>query len=128
MCQLKAAQNRFELQFRKKVERKSSLLLPPVHEGGDIGIEESNEFLKRPKERRISRSLTSLPPLGAESTPLDTSNVNASERSSGLKRAPSDPVLLRCNSESPGDKFSTEGPRRRRSYAGINVVTKATLL
>ena len=68
ICQLKAAQNRFELQYRRMSTpgKKSPLVLPPVKER-DISHEESNTLLKVPKERSLSNSLTYLPPLPAES-------------------------------------------------------------
>lgn len=70
-----------------------------MYEGGDIGIEESNEFLKRLKERRIFWFLMFLLLLGVELILFDILNVNVSERFSGFKRVLSDFVFLRCNSE-----------------------------
>ena len=127
ICKLKAAQNRFELQYRKKIERKSSVVLPPLREGKDKSVEKDSGFLKRPTEILISRSVTSLPPLVSDTSFSSFSNGNARENSYNVKRAPSDPTLSRDRSENSGVPFARDLPTRRISYAGMNVATKTRL-
>lgn len=125
ICKLKAAQNRFELQRRKKVGRKPPVVLPPLQEGRNKSVEKGNGFLKRPTEILLSKSLTSLPPLVSDMS--FSSNGNAREKSYSVKRAPSDPTLLRDRSENAGVTFATDLATRRISYAGMNVATKTRL-
>ena len=127
ICKLKAAQNRFELQCRKKVERKSSVVLPSLQEGRDESVKKGNGFLKRPTERLLSKSLTSLPPLVSDTSISSFSIGNASENPYSVKRASSNPTLSRDGSENAGVTFATDLTTRRISYAGMNVATKTRL-
>lgn len=127
ICKLKAAQNRFELQRRKKVGRKPPAVLPPLQEERNKSVEKGNGFLKRPTEILLSKSLTSLPPLVSDMSFSSSSNGNAREKSYSVKRAPSDPTLLRDRSENAGVSFATDLATRRISYAGMNVATKTRL-
>ena len=126
ICQLKAAQNRFELQYRKTstTERKTSLVLPPVHEDKDIGLEENNELLKKASRvRRMSKSLDSLPPLTSDSLTASKFNVGTRRRSSSVNSAQSDPVIT-FKSDITGETGTKDAPRRRISYAGLSVANK----
>lgn len=130
ICQLKAAKNRFELQRRKnsttEPRRKTSVVLPPVHEERDIGGEESDKFLKMPRDRRMSRSLTSLPPLTADVlAAAGNSNVGTRKRSKSVNSAASEPIPLNKlgdgTGETDGDKHAEH--RRSKSYSGLNVTS-----
>ena len=113
ICQLKAAQNRFEQHYRRMSTpgKKSPLVLPPVKEM-DISHEESNALLKVPKERSLSNSLTYLPPLPAES--LYTSTLK------GVTRARSISVDSVPRPKSDG-AVAKDDTKRRASYDSRSV-------
>ena len=127
ISQLRAAQNRFELQYKKNstTERKTSLVLPPVHEGGDIGADENNNLPKRPRERRMSRSLDCLPPIAVDSMSEGTFKTSTRGRSVSLNNAPGDLALSTCKSDKPF--AAKEVPCRRRSYAGMSSTSSTRL-
>ena len=116
ICQLKAAQNRFELQYRRMPTpgKKSPLVLPPVNER-DISREESEALLKVPTERHLSNSLTSLPPLATDS--FSTSSLSGVRRGRSVS-VDSTPSELRPKSDGAVAKGDT---KRRVSYDARSV-------
>ena len=121
ICQLKAAQNRFQLQYRRMSTpgKKSPLVLPPVKER-DISREESDALLKVPKERSLSNSLTYLPPLTVESLSSSTLNVGTRARSISVDSVPNE---LRPKS----DGAAKDDTRRRVSYDARSVTLRTRL-
>lgn len=121
ICQLKAAQNRFQLQYRRMSTpgKKSPLVLPPVKER-DMSREESDALLKVPKERGLSNSLTYLPPLTVESLSSSTLNVGTRARSISVDSTTNE---LRPKSDGAVAKDDT---KRRVSY-DARIVTRARL-
>lgn len=118
ICQLRAAQNRFNLHYRKKSnpEKKLPVVLPPVQEVRDICREENDELMARQRARRMSKSLTSLPPLATDPLFANTCNVGSRERSSSLNSAASDPSPTKCKND-----VAKEPSHGRRSLAGLSV-------
>ena len=105
-CQLKAAQNRFEQQY--KTARKTSLVLPPVHE------ELSNarlELSKRSAEEKVSKSLPSLPRLADSVFTVRDSDT----------RTRSTSVISATDVAEQTDK---KYRRRTKSYAGLSNLTR----
>lgn len=112
-CQLKAAQNRFELQY--KTGRKTSLVLPPLHEGGRGQLELSTRSSeKRRGSIGSSKSLPSLPRL------VDSLSTGAGSDAG-----------IRCSSVISAVDSRTDVPeqtavknrRRSKSYAGFSNIT-----
>ena len=128
MCQLRAAQNRFELQYYGKnsaierknsmMERTSSLVLPPVSEGND------RDLLKLPRERRMSKSLDSLPPIAMDSPSLPWSLNGALKRSNSVNSASNSDQALSSYSDDPPRQVVLH--RRTQSYAEISSRTNST--
>lgn len=130
MCQLRAAQNRFELQYYRKnsaierknsmMERTSSLVLPPVSEGND------RDLLKWPRERRMSKSLDSLPPIAMDSLSLPWSLNGALQRSNSVNSASNSDQALSSYSDDVQRPANVVLHRRTQSYAGISSSKNST--
>lgn len=110
-CQLKAAQNRFEQQY--KSGRKTSLVLPPVHEEVSGRLQQS----KRSGERRGSiGSSTSLPSLPRLADSLST-------RASYDTRIRSISVGSVDSRTDVAEQTAIKPRRRTKSYAGLSTTT-----
>lgn len=110
--QLKAAQNRFEMQY--KSGRKTSLVLPPVHEEGSGRLQQSKRSGQKRGSIGSSKSLPSLPRL-ADS--LSTGAGNDTRIRS---------ISVAGSVDSRTDVAEQTGlkPRRRtKSYAGLSTTT-----
>ena len=100
------------------MERTSSLVLPPVSEGNDT------DLLKLPRERRMSKSLDSLPPIAMDSLSLPWSLNGSLKRSNSVNSASSsDQALSSYSDDSPRQVVLH---RRTQSYAGISSRTNST--
>lgn len=108
VCQLKAAQNRFEQQY--KTARKTSLVLPPVHE------ELSNarlETSRRSAEKKVSTSLPSLPRLA---------DSRSSVRDDDTRTRSTSVISATDVAEQTDRKYR----RRTKSYAGLSNITSVS--
>lgn len=116
-CQLKAAQNRFELQY--KTGRKTSFTLPPLRE-------ESSSRLRLPKrsgERRdsigSSKSLPSLPSLEDSLSTVAASDTRLRSRSVS-SAADSHSAEAGNNCNVVAEQTDIKYRRRTKSYAGFS--------
>lgn len=115
-CQLRAAQNRFEMQYRKTstTERKTSLVLPPLREEDSSRL----ELLKRRDEKRgsigTSVSLPSLPRLTNSSFVI----TGARPRSISVSSA-ADTHSVASTARDSHKETAAVQHRRRKSYAGL---------
>lgn len=118
-CQLKAAQTRFELQYRKTstTETKTSLVLPPLHEKG------RGQFLKTSDEMKssIEKSLSSLPRL-ADSLSTETGTILTRSVSSAAGFHPT-AAEATCRTDADEETATKCQRRRSKSYAGLPNVT-----
>ena len=125
ICQIKAAQNRFERQYYRTnsaierkhstTEKKRSLVLPPVKEGND----ENDRLPMFPRDRRMSKSLDSFPPLAKDPLSLTWSLTGAVKRTTSvISASSSDQALSSISGDSP-NAVKAVIHRRTRSFAGM---------